>query len=185
MVPTLVNGDEVVTDSLVIMRYVAERFEGPSLIPEDPVERERMEHWYALAESLDFRLFTFSSVPPRIISFGLGKKLKKLRAYAKKYPELRAEYEAKIEDISGLKEQSRDPQRIERQRADVNREFDALDEVLAEHHRRRELLPRDVIWTVSLTRLTPARPHRVAPQPRGLFPAHASPAQLRRRSTLT
>lgn len=156
VVPTLVNGEEVVTDSLVIMRYVAERFEGPSLIPEDPVERERMEHWYALAESLDFRLFTFSSVPPRIISFGLGKKLKKLRAYAKKYPELRAEYEAKIEDISGLKEQSRDPQRIERQRADVNREFDALDEVLAEHPfiAGASYSLADVIWTVSLTRLT-------------------------------
>jgi tetrachloro-p-hydroquinone reductive dehalogenase len=32
VVPTLVHGDEVVTDSAVIMRYVAETFEGPTLI---------------------------------------------------------------------------------------------------------------------------------------------------------
>ena len=80
VIPTLVHGDKVVTDSLVIMRYVAENFDGPSLLPDDADERERMEYWYNRAESLDFRLFTFSSANPRLIRIGLGKKLKKLRA---------------------------------------------------------------------------------------------------------
>ena len=117
VVPTLVHGETVVTNSVVIMRYVAEHFEGPALLPDDPEERARMEHWYALAEALDFRLFTFSRVHPRLIAFGLQKKLKKLRAYAERYPELRAAYEAKIEDITGLKDQSRDPETVKRQRA--------------------------------------------------------------------
>jgi tetrachloro-p-hydroquinone reductive dehalogenase len=114
-----------------------------------------MEHWYSLAESLDFRLFTFSSVNPRIIRFGLNKKLKKLRAYAEKYPELRAEYEAKIEDITGLKEQSRDPDVVAHQRAEVARELDALDAVLAQdpYIAGEAYSLADVIWTVSLTRL--------------------------------
>ena len=155
VVPTLVHGDEVVTDSLVIMRYVAEEFDGPALLPEDPAIRERMEHWYGLAESLDFRLFTFSSVSPRITGMGLKAKLKKLRSYAKKYPELRAEYEAKIEDMSQLKEQCSDPAAAEAQRAEVGRQLDALDAVLSEHPfiAGESYSLADVIWTVSLTRI--------------------------------
>ena len=155
VVPTLVNGDEVVTDSLVIMRYVAAHFDGPVLIPEDQASRELMERWYALADSLDFRLFSFSTVNPRLAAFGVKTKLKKLRVYARRYPELRAEYEAKIEDISRLGEQSRDPSVVEEQRAEIERQLDALDAVLAEHPfiAGETYSLADVIWTVSLTRL--------------------------------
>ena len=155
VVPTLVNGDAVITNSIVIMRYVAEQLEGPALLPEEPSERDQMEHWYALAESLDFRLISFSTMSKRLTGFGLKTKLKKLRAYAKKYPALRAEYEAKIEDITGLKEQSRDPAVVAQRRAELERTLDALDAVLA--HRPfiagATYTLADVIWTVSLTRL--------------------------------
>ena len=172
VVPTLVHGETVVTNSVVIMRYVAEQFEGPALLPEDPEERTRMEHWYALAESLDFRLFTFSRANPRLTELGLQKKLKKLRAYAERYPDLRAEYEAKIADMTQLKHQSRDPDGVKRQRAELERELDALDEVLSAHPfiAGATYSLADVIWTVSLTRLLflkqdlliESRPHLLA-----------------------
>ena len=169
VVPTLVDGDKVITDSFVIMRYVAEHFEGPALIPTDPTDRDRMEHWYALAESLDFRLFTFASVNKRMTGFGLKMKVKKLRAYAKKYPQLRTAYEAKIQDMTGLKKQSHDPAVAQKQRAHLEREFDALNELLAQQPfiAGATYSLADVIWTVSLTRLSflkqdaliEARPH--------------------------
>ena len=113
-----------------------------------------MEHWYALAESLDFRLFTFLGAAAYHLLWARQEAQEAARL-RQEVSGARAEYEAKIEDISGLKEQSRDPQRIERQRADVNREFDALDEV-AEHPfiAGASYSLADVIWTVSLTRLT-------------------------------
>ena len=155
VVPTLVNGDEVITDSLVIMRYVAENFDGPALIPTDLKEREQMEYWYNLAESLDFRLFSISTINSRPSRFGLNLKLKKLRAYSKKYPELRAEYEAKIEDISGLISQSTSPEVVKEQRAKLEGELDTLDTVLASHPfiAGPNYSLADVIWTVSLTRI--------------------------------
>ena len=155
VVPTLVNGEDVVTDSFVIMRYVAERFDGPVLLPEDPDERSRMEHWYARAETLDFRLFSFSTVKPRLSAFGIQSKLKKLRAYAQKHPELRAEYEAKIEDITTLREQSRDPAEVSRRRIELEAELDSLDAILADQDfiAGSTYSLADVIWTVSLTRL--------------------------------
>ena len=163
VVPTLVNGDEVITDSLVIMRYVAENFEGPRLIPEDEDERAQMEHWYALAESLDFRLFTFSTVNPRLSGFGLSSKLKKLRAYAEKYPELRAEYEAKFQDISELKNQTQSPEIVKSHRAKLNSELDALDKTLESQPfiAGSTYSLADVIWTVSLTRMLFLKQHSV------------------------
>ena len=172
VVPTLVDGEKVITDSFVIMRYVAEHLEGPALIPTDPTERDCMEYWYALAETLDFRLFTFSSVNKRMTGFGLKMKVKKLRTYAKKYPELRTEYEAKIQDITSLKEQSHDPAVAQKQRAEMERAFDALNELLAQQPFIAGVTYSlaDVIWTVSLTRLAflkqhaliQARPHLLA-----------------------
>lgn len=163
VVPTLVCGDEVITDSAVIMRYVAEEFEGPALIPEDPTELERMERWYALAESLDFRLFTFSTVNPKLTAFGLKKKIKKLRAYSTKYPELRAEYEAKIKDMEGLRDQSRDPELLEERRINLGRELDALDATLASSPfiAGETYTLADVIWTVSLTRIVFLKRHEL------------------------
>ena len=38
--PTLVHGDEVVTDSAKIVRYIDAHFDGPSLTPKDETERK-------------------------------------------------------------------------------------------------------------------------------------------------
>ncbi len=169
VVPTLTHGDKVVTDSSVIMRYAAEQFEGTELLPQAPEARERMEHWYALGDSLDFRLFTFANANPKLIKFGLGKKIKKLRKYAEKYPALRAEYEAKLVDIQGLQTNATDPETVEQAQQRLDVALDELNGILGTQPFivGDQYTLADVMWTVSMTRiefikrfdLIEARPH--------------------------
>ncbi len=45
VVPTLVNGNDVVIESTVISEYVDDAFPGPPLKPDDPMDRARMRLW--------------------------------------------------------------------------------------------------------------------------------------------
>ena len=45
VVPALVHGDRVVTDSARIIQYIDQTFEGPPLSPEDPSEHAQMGAW--------------------------------------------------------------------------------------------------------------------------------------------
>jgi glutathione S-transferase len=44
-VPTLVDGDKVITESRIISEYIDETFDGPALQPHDPFWRARMRLW--------------------------------------------------------------------------------------------------------------------------------------------
>lgn len=45
VVPTLVNGDDIVIDSTIINEYIDEAFAGPALKPGDPAGRAAMRTW--------------------------------------------------------------------------------------------------------------------------------------------
>ena len=51
-VPTLVDGDCVVYDTVSILRYVDERLPGPPLTPADPAARQRMDQWLEVQRRL-------------------------------------------------------------------------------------------------------------------------------------
>jgi len=44
-IPAMTHGDIVLTESTAIMEYVDQAFEGPRLMPDDPVERWRVRWW--------------------------------------------------------------------------------------------------------------------------------------------
>ena len=50
VVPTMVHGDRVLIESSVIMHYVDEVFDGPSLMPADPYLRSRVRMWMKRAD---------------------------------------------------------------------------------------------------------------------------------------
>ncbi len=45
VVPTIVHNGQVIVESTVICEYIDEAFEGPSLVPDTPLERARMRLW--------------------------------------------------------------------------------------------------------------------------------------------
>jgi glutathione S-transferase len=44
-IPAMRHGDVVLFETLAICRYIDSMFEGPRLVPEDPLEAARMEQW--------------------------------------------------------------------------------------------------------------------------------------------
>lgn len=50
-IPTLVNGDDVLTESTPMMEYIDATFGGPVFTPADPVERWRMRWWMRFFDS--------------------------------------------------------------------------------------------------------------------------------------
>src|SRR5262249_25868040 len=44
-IPAMTHGDRMLTESTAIMEYVEEAFDGPSLMPHNPVDRWRVRWW--------------------------------------------------------------------------------------------------------------------------------------------
>jgi glutathione S-transferase len=66
VVPTLIDGDKVITESNVILEYLDERFPEPSLSPKDPFGRAKMRLW---TKQLDEDIHDACAA---IITFGLA-----------------------------------------------------------------------------------------------------------------
>ena len=50
-IPTLVNGDQILTESTPMMEYIDAVFDGPKFTPVDPLERWRMRWWMRFFDS--------------------------------------------------------------------------------------------------------------------------------------
>lgn len=50
VVPTIVHDEQVVTESSVILHYIEDAFPGPTLRPDTPLARARMNHWLKRAD---------------------------------------------------------------------------------------------------------------------------------------
>src|SRR5215510_3971536 len=66
VVPTLVDGDNVIPESNVILEYLEEAYPQPALAPQDPYARARMRLW---TKQLDEDLHDASAA---ILSFGIA-----------------------------------------------------------------------------------------------------------------
>ena len=159
VVPTLVHGERVVTDSVRILKYIDEAFPGPKLASEDAGERERMDYWIAEQDLLRMRELSYASFKGtlglilRRVSMPL--RVRKLRKLRDANPSLAEIYGAKIGDVQEWRAQIRDETEI----AKIRRELDGVLRQLEEQLGKTRYVAADaysladVTWTCVLARL--------------------------------
>jgi glutathione S-transferase len=111
VVPTLVVGAEVVTDTIRIVRRIDRDFPGPDLAPADP---DPMERWLADIMGLHYGVLLYAGrlgpdrTSPTIIA--RGEMLRQLRAAR---PELRGMLDRRIEGNERLQEILKSPEQVD------------------------------------------------------------------------
>jgi glutathione S-transferase len=159
VVPTLVHGGRVVTDSAKIIRYIDDAFDGPSLSPQDETEREHMDEWINLQDRLRIRELTFGTMKGamgfalRKISMPLRKrKLLRLRS---ENPDLAEIYDFKIEDLRRWRTSIASPEEIAGARDETGAALDRVAARLAEspYLAGGSYSLADLAWTCVFARL--------------------------------
>jgi glutathione S-transferase len=160
VVPTLVHDGRVVTDSAKIIRYVDEAFEGPSLVPEEEDERQRMEAWIEQQDSLQMRELSYANFKG-MLGFVLRKvsmplRMSKLRRLRRENPDLAGLYDAKIEDLLQWRASIANRAEV----AEIRRDLESVLRRAEEQLGKTRFLAgdayslADVAWTCILARLT-------------------------------
>lgn len=104
VVPALVHGDKVVTETQRILEHMERSFpHSVPLIPKIPEEHARMTEWIDLGRSIDERMLTYSLFPKIVVSFATGllkRRVKLLKKLRDRHPDLANSYSWKIEDVT-------------------------------------------------------------------------------------
>ncbi len=159
VVPTLLHGDRVVTDSAKIIRYIDDAFDGPSLSPQSEIERKRMEEWIDLQDRLQIRELTFGNMKGamgfmlRKVSMPMRKrKLLRLRS---ENPDLAEIYDFKIEDLRQWRTSIASPQEIAEARDEMSVALGRVEVRLGEspYLAGESYSLADLAWTCIFARL--------------------------------
>lgn len=135
VVPALDHDGTIVTEAIDVMRYVDANFEGPSLSPEEPELRERMEQWLERMDDFPTREFSYGvqgipALKPMVKrSYHLRRKV--LRKHRDKNPDLAERYEARLRDIDTWEKVSTNPDDVEALRQKAQAILDDLEAELA------------------------------------------------------
>jgi glutathione S-transferase len=159
VVPTLVHDDQVVTNSVRILEYIDEAFQGPKLTPEDPDERKRMVFWVGEQDRVRMRELSYANFQGalglilRRISMPL--RVRKLHRLRNENQSLAAIYDAKIEDVRQWRAEIRDNTEIEKFRLELEDILRQIEEQLGKtsYLAADTYSLADVTWTCVLARL--------------------------------
>ncbi len=160
VVPTLVHGDHVVTDSARILHYIDEAFEGPSLVPEGAYERECMERWIKQQDLIHMRELSYATFGGalgfllRRVSMPL--RMRRLRRLRDGNPDLAGLYEAKIEDVRRWRASIASEPGVAEIRSNLEEVLRRVEDQLdkTRYLAGNDYSLADIAWTCVLARLT-------------------------------
>ncbi|ATE63630.1 glutathione S-transferase family protein [Rhizorhabdus dicambivorans] len=170
VVPTLVAGDKVVTNSYNIVLEAAQ-IAGKGL-PADPAARETALDWFQKGDQVNFQVITYGRKGvPRGDELLIARRARALE-YAEKYPDLRPIYQAAHDRIVEHGNCAYDAETVADAEAGLVARLDELDK----HVQGRSFIAgddysvADIMWTVLLARvemlelggLISERPHLLA-----------------------
>lgn len=135
VVPALEHNGTIVTEAIHIMRYVDQNFDGPSLTPEDPALREKMDEWLERMNAFPTREFSYGVQGIALLkplmkrSYDLRRKV--LRKHRDKNPDLAERYNARLQDIDSWQKVSTSPEQVEALRQKAQAILDDMEAELA------------------------------------------------------
>lgn len=158
VVPTLVVDGEVICDSMRIMHEVDHRFDGPSLLPDEPIVREQVERLLRLQNEFPFREYSYGTLQGflRLMTRGsMRMRQRRLRRMRARAPDLAAAYDRKLADLANWDRTIRDRAAIDDIERRAEALLDELEAALAEHPflGGTHYSLADVAWTIILARL--------------------------------
>jgi glutathione S-transferase len=155
VVPTLKDGDKIITNSARILRYIADLPGGNDLNPVTDSDRQAVHAWIDRADSLNLQTLSYAYHP----SFEQSEAILNLRIarafeYSMKYPALADRYLAAARRVVGYKKRE-SKEEIEKIETLARTHVDALEHQLGERAYvvGDHYTLADVIWTVVLARL--------------------------------
>ncbi|MBJ7437756.1 MAG: glutathione S-transferase family protein [Sphingopyxis sp.] len=153
VVPTLVVGDAIVTDSYNIILEAA-RLASMGL-PSNPAARQFALDWFKKGDEVNFQVITYGRKGvPRGDELLIARR-ERTKEYAAKYPQLRTIYLAAYERIVEHGNRAYDTATTAAAEADLAARLDELDAHLAERPviAGDEYSVADIVWTVLLARI--------------------------------
>jgi glutathione S-transferase len=158
VVPTLIHDGKVITDSAVIVRYLDEQFPYPPLTPTEPLLQEKMKGWINLQNHFPMRELMYGNyrgIEGVVLRRSVQIKQKLLPQLIQENPELREQYEAKLNDVRQWNARIQDVNEI----ATINARIEPMLAQLEKQLSQTDWLCgttyslADAVWTAVLNRL--------------------------------
>jgi glutathione S-transferase len=158
VVPTLIHNGKIITDSAVIIHYLDEHFPNPPLTPAEPLLQAKMHNWINLQNQFPMREVMYGNyqgIEGAVLRFSVQAKEKLLPRLIQANPELKKEYEEKLNDvrqwnscIQNVNEITVLNARIEPMLVQLNEQLMQTDWLCGETYSLA-----DAVWTAVLNRL--------------------------------
>ena len=161
VVPTLVIGERPVCGTFVLLHALEELPEGRSLTPKDSEASERMEAWLQRLNDFPFREFSYGESNQRkgflrwLMNMAMKRRRSKLEKMRDSQPDLKAAYQARLDDMDPWEETMHDPAAVQTLFQHMLSILDEAETALQQHPwlSGEEYSLADVWMTVTLARL--------------------------------
>ena len=166
VVPTLIHGDRVVTNSDTIIRYLDDKFPNPKLTFTEPNLQEQMNNWIDLQNQLPMRELIYGSsrgIEGIVLRRSVRLKKKLLPQLIETYPELKEQYSAKLKDVRQWNFTIQNKQKIADINVHINLTLDCLEQQLSQTDWLcgSTYSLADVVWTPILYQLEKRKFHHL------------------------
>jgi glutathione S-transferase len=158
VVPTLIHGDRVITDSAVIIKYLEKQFPEPSLSFANPKLQTQMNNWINLQDRFPMRELmygNFQGIEGLVLRRSVQIKEKLLPQLIQLHPELQEQYLAKLKDVRQWNSTIQNKQKIAEIDVKIAPMLDRLEKQLSQTHWLcgATYSLADIVWTTILNGL--------------------------------
>ncbi len=158
VVPTLVDRDKIICDSVEIMYYLDRKFPNPQLTPIESGLQQKMHYWIDLHQHLPMGEIVYGNYKGfdgMVLRRSIQIKEKQILRLLQANPDLKKQYADKLDSVKELNKTIRDSQKMLQINAQIEPTLDKLEYQLkqSEWLSNNNYSLADVVWTATLHHL--------------------------------